>query len=100
MGADFTINYKEVNVPEEFAEKVMEFTDNKGADYILDPIFAQNFNQNLKCLAIGCRWVCYGFLGGANVPEGFSILPLLRKRASLLTSTLRSQSDDFKAELI
>ena len=38
-----TINYKDTNTKEEFIEKVMEYTDKRGVDYILDPVFAQNF---------------------------------------------------------
>lgn len=44
LGANHIINYKEVNTPESFAAKVMEYTNNHGADYILDPIFGTNFN--------------------------------------------------------
>lgn len=36
MGADFTINYKTESV----ADKVLEFTDNKGVDVIADPVGA------------------------------------------------------------
>jgi NADPH:quinone reductase-like Zn-dependent oxidoreductase len=43
LGATHCINYKEVNAPNLFVDEVMKFTDGKGADYILDPICAQNF---------------------------------------------------------
>ena len=43
----------------------MDITDQKGVDYILDNIFAQNFDQNALCLAMDARWVVYGLLGGA-----------------------------------
>ena len=39
LGANHTINYKVDNTPELFTAKVMEFTNNQGVDYILDPIF-------------------------------------------------------------
>ena len=100
LGADLTINYKELNTAETFAQKVMEFTGNNGVDYILDPICAQNFHQNLSCIAMDCRWVCYGFLGGSKVPPNFDMASLFRKRASLLTTTLRSRSDDYKSQLM
>ena len=46
------------------------------------------------------RWVVYGLMGGAAVPSDAPILGLLlRKRAALLTSTLRSRSVEYKAEL-
>ena len=39
LGADHVLNYKEVS-KEQFSAKVMEFTDNKGVDYLLDPVCA------------------------------------------------------------
>jgi len=39
LGADHVLNYKEVS-KEQFAAKVMEFTNNKGVDYLLDPVCA------------------------------------------------------------
>ena len=42
LGADFSINYKQF-AKDDFVAKVMEFTNNKGVDYILDPVCAQNF---------------------------------------------------------
>lgn len=39
LGAEHVLNYKEVS-KEEFAAKIMEFTDNKGVDYLLDPVCA------------------------------------------------------------
>jgi NADPH:quinone reductase-like Zn-dependent oxidoreductase len=40
LGADFTINYKEVNTTESFVAEVMNMTNGKGIDYIVDPICA------------------------------------------------------------
>lgn len=39
LGADHTINYKEGDV----SEKVLDLIPN-GVDYILDPVFAENFD--------------------------------------------------------
>ena len=44
--------------------------------------------------------MCYGFLGGSKVPEDFDMVSLFKKRASLLSTTLRSRSNDYKAELM
>jgi tumor protein p53-inducible protein 3 len=38
------------------------------------------------------RWVVYGFLGGFNITEGVNMQLLFKKRASLLTTTLRGRS--------
>lgn len=100
LGADFTLNYKELN-KDQFVESVMKLTDNKGVDYIVDPVFAQNFEQNTACLAMDSKWVVYGTLGGAELTDvKFSISPLFRKRASLLTTTLRSRSVAYRTELM
>ena len=77
----------------------MKITGNHGADYILDPIFASNFDQNVGCLAMDARWVGYGFLGGAAV-ENFNYAPIFRKRATLLSSTLRSRAVEYKTDLM
>ena len=99
LGADHVLNYKEVS-KEQFAAKVMEFTDNKGVDYLLDPVCAQNFQQNLAILAMDAKWVVYGFLGGFQLnfpnspdgePCGLNLQLLFRKRVSLLTTTLRNR---------
>ena len=102
LGCEFSINYKE-HQKEAFVQKVMEFTQNKGIDYILDPIGGQNFHQNIECIATDCKWVVYGFLGGAtfDCADGkFNLGLLMRKRASLLTTTLRARSTEYKTELI
>ena len=43
LGADLVINYKEINTTESFVAEVMNMTNGKGVDYIIDPICAQNF---------------------------------------------------------
>ena len=81
----------------------MEYTDGKGVDYILDPVCAQNFAQNTHCIATDCRWVVYGFLGGFEIecPNGkFNMGQLMKKRASILTTTMRARSTEYKTELI
>lgn len=81
----------------------MDFTGGKGVDYILDPVGAQNFKQNIESIAVDCRWVVYGFLGGMMVdcPDGkFNLALLMKKRASLLTTTLRGRSNEYKTDLI
>lgn len=40
LGADFTINYREVDTPDKFIAEIMNITGGKGVDYILDPIGA------------------------------------------------------------
>lgn len=45
------------------------------------------------------KWVVYGFLGGFKL-ENFNMQLLMKNRVSLLTSTLRNRSDEYKTKLI
>ena len=45
------------------------------------------------------RWVIYGSMGGLKAENANLVKPLL-KRSSILFSTLKSRSDDYKASLI
>lgn len=45
------------------------------------------------------KWILYGLITGGVVPN-FNLAHLLGKRINLINTTLRSRSDDFKAELI
>lgn len=95
MGAATGINYKE----EDFSEKIMQFTEGKGADIILDCVGGSFWEKNICSLAIDGRWVLYGMLGGKTA-DGDLLGKLLRKRGQLLCSLLRSRSLQYKAELV
>ena len=74
-------------------------TNGQGADVILDPVLGTFFANNLNCLAKDARWVVYGAMGGTKIKDA-NLAKLLGKRASLMTSTLRDRSDDYKTRLI
>ncbi len=40
MGSEYIINYKDIGAPNQFVDQVKLFTNNRGVDYILDPVFA------------------------------------------------------------
>lgn len=62
-GADHVINYQE----EDFAQKVLSLTDDKGVDVILDSLAGDVFVESLKCLAMFGRIVNFGnSKGGAG----------------------------------
>jgi len=67
-------------------------------DVILDPVGAIYADLNLKVAAVDARWVLIGLMGGtkANIDLG----KVLGKRVQMLGSTLRSRSDQFKADLL
>ena len=97
LGAWQVINYKETP---NFAELVKNFTNGEGVNVIQDPVLGgSNFNQNLDCLAMDSRWVIYGSLGGIKVNDANMMKPLL-KRTSMIFSTLKTRSDEYKADLI
>lgn len=96
LGASYGINYKE---NPDFSDLVLQYTNNKGVDIILDCVGAQNFDYNLKSAAMDCQWVLYGGMGGVNIPD-FSLKSFLAKRIQFLCSTLKSRSNEYKADLI
>ena len=66
---------------------------------IMDPVLGSFFEENLNCLGYDSRWVIYGSMGGIKVIDA-NFMKLLNKRGSILTSTLRNRSDEYKTELI
>ena len=77
----------------------MKITNGKGCQIIADPVGAQNALKNIACCSVDARWVLFGFLGGSKL-QNFDLGPLLAKRIQLLTTTLKTRSDDYKANLI
>ena len=94
LGAEVAINYKK----EDFAERVLEETDGRGVDLILDFVGASYWEQNLKSAAVDARWVLIGTLGGSTVEE-ISLYELMKKRISLHATLLTPRSDEYKAAL-
>lgn len=93
LGADVAINYKAGS----FAPIVMEKTDGRGVDVILDPVGAPYWEQNLDVLAWGGRLIVIAFMGGAHVNAHLG--RILRQNWQVMGSTLRAQSDEYKASL-
>jgi putative PIG3 family NAD(P)H quinone oxidoreductase len=94
LGADVALNYREG----EFAQKVLDATQGKGADVILDSIGASYLDQNLTCAATGGRLVMMGLMGGARAEINLALL--LQKRVTLIGSTLRVRPVEEKAEIV
>ena len=66
-------------------------------DVILDPVGGNYAALNLKLMAADGRWVLIGLMGGREAK--LDLAQVLAKRVQLLGSTLRSRSDQFKADL-
>jgi len=94
IGADVCINYKEQN----FAEEVLDMTNNQGVDLILDFIGATYWSKNLQSIKVDGRWVLIGTLGGAKI-ENFNLFDLMSKRIQMTGTLLTPRSDAYKAAL-
>jgi tumor protein p53-inducible protein 3 len=94
LGADLTIDYKKQN----FKDEVLNFTNNYGADVVLDFIGGSYFKQNVDSLTRDGRLVILATLSGSNV-ENFDARQILVKRLKIMGSTLRSRSLDYQIKL-
>ena len=54
---------------ENFKERVLEITDGRGVDIVLDPVGGDRFTDSLRSLARGGRAVVLGFTGGGIPPS-------------------------------
>jgi putative PIG3 family NAD(P)H quinone oxidoreductase len=85
LGADILINYRD----EDFVEVVKEATGGHGADVVLDIMGAKYLARNVDVLATGGRMVGIGMQGGTKAE--LDLGKLMRKRASVAATTLRSR---------
>ncbi|MCK7595729.1 NAD(P)H-quinone oxidoreductase [Microbulbifer sp. CAU 1566] len=93
LGAERAINYRE----QDFVAAVMEYTDGKGADVILDMVGGDYVDRNIRAAAKDGRIVNIAYLNGAKVEV--NMLPVMLKRLTLTGSTLRPQSPEVKAAI-
>ncbi len=94
IGANDVIDY----VHEDFAERVQNITDKRGADVILDHIGAAYFGKNCASLAIGGRLVIIATLSGREAQ--IDLGRLMVKRQSIVGSVLRSRPTPEKAAIV
>lgn len=93
LGAE-AINYR----AEDFTQAVLDRTEGRGVDVILDIVGGAYFERNIAALARDGRLVVIGFLGGTTV-ERVDLQALVLKRALVTGSTLRARSAGEKAEI-
>lgn len=99
-------SYASVNVdrtPNEtglcFAPKIATLLGENAINVVLDPVFGGTYlEEDASVLAEDGRIIVLSFMGGARVHV--NCLPLFRQRAQIIFSKLRSQSDDYKAQLV
>ena len=69
-------------------------------DMVFCPVGGEYLDENLACLKEDGKLVLYGLMGGTEIPiEGSFMSKILFKRISVLPSTLRSRSLEYKKEL-
>ena len=94
LGADRAIDYRYQN----FADVMTADHPDGNVDVILDFIGAPYFMDNLRCLRMDGRLVLLAVLGGHRLAD-MHLLPLLRRRISVIGSTLRARPLSYKIAL-
>lgn len=94
LGADAAINYKETD----FVDDLARITGGSGVDVVLDIVGADYLSRNIQVLTTGGRLVIIGLQSGSRAD--IDLGKLLAKRASILSTTLRSRPLDQKAEIV
>lgn len=93
IGADCAINHK----TQDFVAETLNYTQNKGADIILDMIGGEYVNRNYKAAAKSGRISQIAFMQGNLVQINLNYI--MRKKLIHTGSTLRAQSVEFKAKI-
>lgn len=93
LGADHAINYQS----DIFEDKVLKYTEGRGADVILDMIGGAYVARDLKALANDGRLVQIAFLDSADISANF--LQLMTRRLTWTGSTLRPRSVEDKGRI-
>lgn len=86
LGADDGVVYKDSDWP----KAVLERTEGRGVDVVLDIIGGPYLSPNLSCLAPEGRLVVIGLMGGAKAELNLGVI--LSKRLSVMGSTLRART--------
>jgi len=95
LGASLAIDYK----TEAFDEVILEQTNYRGVDIILDFIGGPNLQPNIRSLANGGKLILIALMGGYNVND-INLVPVLQKHLTIVGTTLRSRSLAYKAQLV
>ena len=72
-----------------FSERVLDATNGRGVDVVLDLVGGAYVAEDLKCLASGGRLLVVGLVAGAHA--GLDLATLLRKRLTVRGTVMRSR---------
>lgn len=81
-----------------FSERILELTDGRGVDVVLDLVGGSYFEENLKSLAVKGRLMLVGLTSGSV--SQFDLGIALRKRLRITGTVLRGRSTEEKADAI
>lgn len=93
LGAARAINYR----TEDFSAVILEITQGRGVDVILDMVSGSYVAREIDCLADDGRLLTIATLGGARAEVNMGAV--LRRRLTITGSTLRPRSVEFKAAI-
>jgi putative PIG3 family NAD(P)H quinone oxidoreductase len=93
IGADFAVNYHDAD----FVEAVLDTTNGRGVDVVLDMVGGDYTARNIKALGRGGRLVNIAFLQGMRVTV--NLVDVMAKELTLTGSFLRPQSPLQKARI-
>ena len=86
LGAERAINYK----TEDFVPVVLDATEERGVDVVLDMVGGEYVARNIKVLAVDGRLVQIAFLHGPRVEV--DLMDVMRRRLWVTGSTLRPRT--------
>lgn len=93
LGADHAINYR----THDFVAEVQRITDKRGVDVVLDMVAGDYVAREVECLANDGRIAIIAVQGGTK--SALDVGAVLRKRLSIVGSTLRPRSVAYKGVL-
>jgi len=93
LGADHAINYR----TQDFVTEVQRMTDKRGVDVVLDMVGGDYVAREIECLANDGRIAIIAVQGGTK--SALDVGAVLRKRLSIVGSTLRPRSVAYKGVL-
>lgn len=93
LGADLAINYK----TQDFVAEIERATKGRGVDVVLDVVGGDYVARDVAALAPDGRVVCLATARGRQSEIDLGVM--LRKRASLMASSLRPRTSAQKAEI-